>query len=370
MDKILNYAEIQTIISALGCGIGEDELDIARMRYGKIIIMTDADVDGSHIRTLLLTFFFRHMKPLITHGRVFIAQPPLYLVQRRRTKKYVLNEREMRTTLTGLGLDGTRLELRDYDGKKTQPARVEEIQGAKLQELNDLLVALADRIHILERRGLTFPALLDRRKNGKLPTHWLVVNGEDIFCYSDDEYESLLAGYARQAVVDDENGNAPGEHAPEEAETDQAVRIERRAELHEVRKIEDLLAKLDQRGLPVDDYYTIREESVSGDKPPARYVLINEDDVHELDNISQIAPGIREIGSKGIEIKRFKGLGEMNADELWETTMDPERRMLLRVRAEEAEEAERMFSLLMGDNVEKRRGFIEENALTVKNLDV
>ena len=123
-------------------------------------------------------------------------------------------------------------------------------------------------------------------------------------------------------------------------------------------------------GLSLEDLFRSREESVTGEKEPAKYVLLNEDEKVELDNISQIAPGVRQIGSKGIEIKRFKGLGEMNAEELWETTMDPNRRVLLRVRAEEAEEAERMFSLLMGDDVERRRQFIEEHALEVKNLDV
>jgi DNA gyrase subunit B len=142
------------------------------------------------------------------------------------------------------------------------------------------------------------------------------------------------------------------------------------AELHEVKDIERLIGKLKTRGLTVDDYFLAREEAVTGEKEPAKFALVNEDVELEVDNIAGITPGIRELGGRGIEIKRFKGLGEMNADELWETTMDPERRKLLRVKAEEAEEAERMFSVLMGDNVEMRRHFIEEHALEVKYLDV
>ena len=148
-------------------------------------------------------------------------------------------------------------------------------------------------------------------------------------------------------------------------------RLEKKAELHEVQEIERLVGKLkSQFNLTIDDYYTIREESVTGEKAPARYLLISEEERLEVDNISGIAAGIRQLGGGGMEIKRFKGLGEMNAGQLWETTMDPARRTLLRVRAEEAEEAERMFSVLMGDNVEMRRQFIEDHALEVKNLDV
>jgi len=363
LDKILNFNEIQKIISALGCGIGEDEFDLTKLRYGKIIIMTDADVDGSHIRTLLLTFFFRHMKPLIENGHVFIAQPPLYLVSRKRHKEYVIDEGQMRKTLVNLGLENTTLKIMDTSGKK--PKVASEFNGAKLRDLIEILEQLSEKVHVVERRGLDFSVLMDKRKGGKLPTHWMVVNGEEKFCHSQGEYADLLTQYSEAILDEDEgsngNGNANGNATP---------RIRRRAELHEVKDLEKLIAKLAKHGLSVEDYYLKREESVTGEKEPAKYILVNEDEPTELENVSEIAPGIRKVGSKGMEIKRFKGLGEMNADELWETTMDPERRVLLRVQSEEAEEAERMFSLLMGDNVERRRGFIEEHALEVKNLDV
>ena len=354
LDRILAFPEIPKIVSALGVGIGEDEFDITKLRYGKIIIMTDADVDGSHIRTLLLTFFFRYMKPLITNGRIYIAQPPLYLVSRKRHKEYVIDERQMRKTLVKLGLDGTTLQVRDTAGDGQV---VQEFADEQLAELVTIFERLADNIRILQRRGLDFEMLMANRKDDQLPTHWLVIDSDNVFCHSAAEYEKVLLEYA-----DDE---------PDDEQAGQSIsRIRKRAELHEIRQITDAISQLKGFGISIDDYFGQREESVTGEKAPAKYALVGEDDVIELDNISQIAPGVRQAGSKGIEIKRFKGLGEMNADQLWETTMDPDKRVLLRVQAEDAEEAERMFTLLMGDDVQRRRAFIEEHALEVKNLDI
>ena len=369
LDRILNFAEIQKIISALGCGIGVEEFDLAKLRYGKIIIMTDADVDGSHIRTLLLTFFFRYLKPLLTNGRIFIAQPPLYLVTRKRHKEYILDEQQMRKSLISLGLDGTVLEVRDTTSDNGNDGDViKQFKGAKLAGLVDMLELLGEKVRIVERRGLAFKELMGNRKDGKLPTHWLVIGGENVFCHSTREYEAVLAEHAEHEL-EDENGNGNG--AAKSSGAAETARIQKRSELHEVKEIEKIFDKLKKRGLSVEDYFARREESVTGEKSPAKYVLVgDEGEENPLDNIAEIAPGVRKIGSKGIEIKRFKGLGEMNADQLWETTMDPERRILLRVRTDEAEEAERMFSLLMGDNVEMRRNFIEEHALEVKNLDI
>ena len=371
LDKILNFNEIQTIISAMGCGIGEDEFDVEKRRYNKIIIMTDADVDGSHIRTLLLTFFFRHMKPLITGGHVFVAQPPLYQVARKKRSEYVINEGQMRTTLLDLGLDGATLEIRDNSGKKTKI--LASFSGAKLRELMELLDDLADKIRILQRRGLDFANVLaNRSTEAKLPTHWMVVNGRNLFFNSQDEYDKFMAKRADKLVAaEDENGNGEEMTDEQRAEHEQKLRrVQKRAQLHESKDIDKLIAKLRTRGLDIEDYFLKRDEAVTGELAPAKYVLVTDSDPLELDNVADIAPGVRALGGRGIEIKRFKGLGEMNADQLWDTTMDPERRILQRVQADEAEEAERMFSLLMGDNVERRRQFIEENALSVKNLDV
>ncbi|MCK5114025.1 MAG: DNA gyrase subunit B, partial [Phycisphaerae bacterium] len=338
--------------------------------------MTDADVDGSHIRTLLLTFFYRHMKPLIMGGHIFIAQPPLYLVARRKHKQYVRDEQQMRATLASLGLDGTTLEIRDIDNKKNPKAVIDSFTGAKLKEIVDLLDDLADRLRIVELRGLNFTMLMDNRsKEGKLPTHWLVINSKNVFFPSQEKYNEFMAKRADKLVDADENGNGDGdadsETAPDpEAKAAAQRLVQKRAELHEVHDIEKLIAKLKTRGIDIKDFFLEREESVTGELSAAKYALVGEGEDMELASVADIAQGVRALGGRGIEIKRFKGLGEMNADELWETTMDPERRVLLRVRAEEAEEAERIFPLLMGDNVELRRQFIEDNALSVKNLDI
>ncbi|MCY2928093.1 MAG: DNA gyrase subunit B, partial [Planctomycetota bacterium] len=187
LDRILNSEEIQKIVQALGCGIGEEEFDIAKLRYGKIIIMTDADVDGSHIRTLLLTFFFRYLKPLIMNGNICIAQPPLYLITRKKHREYVLEEKQMRKTCTELGMDQTRLEVRDVAGKK--PKVVATFEKAKLKELIELLDDMADKAEIVHRRGIAFSELLSHRnKEGRLPTHWMILNGRNLFFHSRAEY--------------------------------------------------------------------------------------------------------------------------------------------------------------------------------------
>jgi len=358
LERILNFPEIPKVVSALGCGIGEDEFDISKLRYGKIIIMTDADVDGSHIRTLLLTFFFRYMKSLITEGKIYIAQPPLYLVTRKKRKQYVLDEHQMRNSLSDLGIDSCKLQIRDHSGP--EPVVVKEFAAAQLRRLLNVLERLAEGTRILLRRGLSFEQLMHHRRDGKLPTHWLVVDQADIFCYSPEQYEQVLSEHTDTELQEED----------EPDQQRQPSRIQKRAELHEVKDITAAIDELKDLGVSIEDYFLEREETVTGERPPAKYVLITDDGEIPLDNVAQIASGIRQAGSKGIEIKRFKGLGEMNADELWETTMDPERRKLIRVRAEEAEEAERIFSLLMGADVARRRAFIEEHALEVKNLDV
>ncbi|MDY7009768.1 MAG: DNA topoisomerase (ATP-hydrolyzing) subunit B, partial [Planctomycetota bacterium] len=361
IDKVLSFNEIRHIVAALDCGIGNDEVNISKCRYGKIVIMTDADVDGSHIRTLLLTFFFRHMKPLILNGRVFIAQPPLYLVTRRKHSEYVLDEGAMRATLINLGLEGASLQIRGGAGKQ----KATELKGAKLRELLEILDELAEKVHVVERRGLRFANLMANRKRGKLPTHWLVLDGKDVFCHSSNDFDKVLNEYA-DTLIDDESGNGNGTGDDGNGQP----RLQKKAELHEVRDIEKIITKLTACGLDIEDFFLVRTESVTGEKPPAKFILINDDTTLEIDNIAGITAAVRELGSKGMEIRRFKGLGEMNANQLWETTMDPQRRTLLRVRADEAEEAERMFSVLMGNNVELRREFIKDHALEVKNLDV
>ncbi|MFN4243317.1 MAG: DNA topoisomerase (ATP-hydrolyzing) subunit B [Tepidisphaerales bacterium] len=382
LAKMLDHEEICTIISALGCGIRE-EFNLEDRRYGKVIIMTDADVDGSHIRTLLLTFFFRHMQELIRAGRVFVAQPPLYQVTRKKKVEYVLNDRVMKQTLIELGIEGTQLVIRDPETLET----LRTIEGDELRRVVELLVKVDDVVRILERRGIPFASFIERRDAaGRLPQFLVVVGGEERFFHSAEEREEYLRR-AQLVVQTDLPATAPNPAAP--AGPDAAtttppgttsppgttpapgtVRVQKNVELHEVRDLERTFAALAPYGLLLDDYLLTQEESVSGEKLPTKFLLISDGVSHEVAGVGQILPEIYKLGRTGIEIKRFKGLGEMNAEELWETTLDPARRTLLRVTLEEAGEAERMFSVLMGEDVERRRQFIEEHALEVKNLYV
>jgi len=353
--KMLSHEAIRTIISALGTGFRE-EFDISKRRYGKIIIMTDADVDGSHIRTLLLTFFFRHMVDLIKGGRVYVAQPPLYQVTRRKKSEYVLNERAMRKALTDLGLEGTELIVRDDDGRTAK-----KIGGEELVKVVELLARLEELAKVISRRGIDFADYLGKRdETGALPHYFVVIDGEDFFPADQKQRDELLR--KRELVV--------GEHVEGKSNGDGAAALQKNQELHEARELESIFAALQQHGLTIDDYFLTQEESISGEKLATKYALASEDKLISVAGVAQIVPEILALGKSGLEIKRFKGLGEMNSEQLWETTLDRTKRVLLRVTLEEAGEAERLFSVLMGEDVERRRQFIEDHALEVKNLDV
>ena len=370
--KMLGHEEIRTIISALGCGI-RDDFNIDKRRYGKIVIMTDADVDGSHIRTLLLTFFFRHMQELIRAGRIFVAQPPLYQITRRKKVDYVLNDRVMKQTLTDLGLDGTQLAIRDADTAE----ETRRLAGDELRRVVELLTKLEEIVKIIERRGINFASFLERRDaHGHLPQYRVVVGGEEKFFHTADERDEYLR--RAQLIVQSEVPAMPVAPAadglptpivPDPAELT-LNRLHKNTELHEVKELERLFVSLEQHGLLIDDYFLTQEESVAGEKLPTKFLLVSDSTTTEVAGVGAILSEILKLGRHGIEIKRFKGLGEMNAEELWETTLDPAARVLFRVTLEEAGEAERLFSILMGEDVERRRQFIEEHALEVKNLDV
>jgi DNA gyrase subunit B len=407
IDKMLGHEEIRTIVQALSCGIGVQEFDIGKLRYGKLVIMTDADVDGSHIRTLLLTFFFRQMPELIRQGRVYIAQPPLYKVTRKKNVEYVKNEATMRKTLTDLGLDGTTLIVRDNKSGK----EVTRYKGAELRKVMSVLEQVGEVATITQRRGLPFERMIGVwAATKKLPHYRVILDGKETMFESQDEYEAYVEKNkiaeieaAAKAVDTDgdvaaTNGNGDGAangdgngngHAKtngavnpalkkiskaEKLETKKAAqrRLEKNEELHENKKLADLIGQLDALHLPIADWYSRIEETDSGEKKMTRFLLESDEGKYKKDvaGTGELVGEIHDIGRQGIEIGRFKGLGEMNAEELWITTMDPARRTLLRVTLEGASNAEAMFSTLMGENVERRRQFIEDHALDVKNLDV
>ena len=352
LHRILSHEEIVEIIKALGTGIGAEDFNIEKLRYGRVIIMTDADVDGSHIRTLLLTFLFRHMRPLIDKGVVYIAQPPLYQLSRGKRKEYVLDDPGLHGRLTELGFDGARLRVARPDAEPL------EIESERLERLLGLIEEI-DRVgRTLARRGIPLePFVRGRLHNGQLPRWRASVGGEESFHFEESEFEALRAAQ------------------PEGVEVT-------RTELPETGRLASALRGLTDFGCSVEDLFMQREEQVTGDLTDAVFALISgSDDVRELNNLMETPAGVRAIGQKGLELKRFKGLGEMNKEELWETTMDPSNRVLRRVVVSEdaddpdqaeidARETDILFSILMGEDVEKRRAFIETNAIHVKNLDV
>jgi DNA gyrase subunit B len=406
IDKVLGFEEIRTLIAALKCGIGAD-FDISKLRYGKVIIMTDADVDGSHIRTLLLTFFFRQMPELIRRGHVYIAQPPLYQIAKGKSSRYVLNERTLAQALTDLGLDGAQLLVRDIENAEPgETPRVETtIEGADARRLILALTRLGDLVEIAERRGVRFLDLLATRKDGELPTHKLATQTETIYAWSESEALEALTerGWrlAEEAADEDDetadnDAPSPDIDSPEYAESKRLSTepVATLRELHENREITAIFSELQTMGIDPDDYGLIQEESVTGESLPARFAWATTNtaqkqtstpdddatgDAHvpanakivEAPNIPSILASLHQIGRRGMEIKRFKGLGEMDAEQLWETTMDPDKRTLFRVQWEHASgAASSLFSLLMGEQVEPRRKYIEDHALEVKNLDV
>ncbi|MFO0893618.1 MAG: DNA gyrase subunit B [Phycisphaerales bacterium] len=387
LDKVLAFEEIRTLIQALQCGIGED-FDIAKLRYGRVIIMTDADVDGSHIRTLLLTFFFRQMPELVRQGKIYIAQPPLYQVARGKSEEYVLNDRRMNEVLVELALRNSVLAIRDDRGEVT-----ERVEGDELRRVVRALHRVDELVQVVQLRGIPFPALLEARERDpsgqrRLPTLQVVWQDGDALCFSEAEARKVLeergllldelagshaTGAARPATQAAGAATGANGHAGNGAVPARAAQIRT---LHENRELERLFAQLSESGLSIDDWSLVQEEAVTGEKLPTRYGWIVEGEkgkpaeMVEAPSIPAILRTLHEVGRRGIEVKRFKGLGEMEPVQLWVTTMDPARRTLLRVSWNQASQADSLFAVLMGEDVEQRRSYIERHALEAKNLDV
>jgi DNA gyrase subunit B len=358
-DKVLANEEIQSMIQAIGTGIGADQ-DVAKRRYDKVIIMTDADVDGSHIRTLLLCFFYRQMFGLISGGHVYVAQPPLFRVKSKKDTWYVQTNEEMRQQLLDRGLKDSQLQL--DRGKK--------IGGEKMARLASILATMEEAILALERRGISLKAHAQRPRDeqGRLPVHHVFIAGQEHWFHSAAERDAFLereeaAGGKELAVAEtpqvpaeEGNGQPNGKHTQ--------VHM---TELHEVRTINSGLASL-RTEFSFDIDMLIPQERTGSEEP--RYVLKKGEHEVPLEDLRSLAHAIRELGQKGLTVTRFKGLGEMNAEELRETTLDPANRTLIKVTMQETAAADDMFRVLMGEKVEPRREFIEKHALEVRNLDV
>ncbi len=368
LDKVLQNTEIRTMITAVGTGIGDGEgegsFNLEKLRYHKIIIMTDADVDGSHIRTLLLTFFYRQMPLLVRQGFVYIAQPPLYQITRKKRVEYVDDDNQLNKILIQLGTED--VQLRNVaDGAELNPKQ--------LAEILELLVALDKFDRALRRHGGDFADYVEHRhpQTHELPRHLVKLrqgNDETVHYFHTEE---ALRTFGEEnpdlGLFGEEETEAGLEKAGERKPADGVghPRRARHVEIHESKAIEGLLVKLANKGLRVEHYAAQDKplfELVEGEGEKAQ--------VKPLFSIPEILTGVKEAGRRGLQIKRFKGLGEMNPKELFETTMNPARRKLLRIELTDAVEAEEMFTKLMGDEVEPRRQFIEDNALNVRNLDI
>jgi DNA gyrase subunit B len=402
IDKALAHEEIRAMITALGMGVGNNDVDITKVRYGKVILMTDADVDGSHIRTLLLTFFFRQMKPLIEHGNVYIAQPPLYSIKKGKSMQYIKDDGEKVKVMVKRAAEG--LVVRYGEGA----AKVEGKDLARfmtvLKEYLDLLDKVDKRLRdedvteLLPRLDLT--KHVDFEGDRKTPPKKI------------EKLEKELKKLQKDRKVKEVERRLDGEHNSRRAFKEVESRFDEEHNLWEVRYVNSqgaehlinwelassaecrqMISKFKQIEPYMEPPFVV--ESVAkaataeeadesgdsegaeqsdgkGDKKTAKAAPKRkpETEVVEKANARDLFAYVEEQGSKGYEIKRYKGLGEMTAPQLWETTMDPERRTLLSVKLEDIAECETIFTTLMGEDVEARRKFIEENALDVKNLDI
>ncbi|MBI1357090.1 MAG: DNA topoisomerase (ATP-hydrolyzing) subunit B [Acidobacteria bacterium] len=340
-DKMLGHEEIRAMITALGTGIGVDDFDPAKLRYHKIILMTDADVDGSHIRTLLLTFFFRQMRDLIERGHIFIAQPPLYLIKRGKKENYIKDEREFTREVIDMAIDGVSVEV----GRNGAPGRVLEAETLRSFLLN--LDEYAGLFHKLQRRFRN-PGVIEMLSDASLDL-------DSLEHFRDRAHLESIVAKLRALdldvhLFDDELHSAHGISFRDDAEGERILDVEQ-ASTPEYRRLRASAKKLGELN-----------------KPP--FLVVGKKAQHTIEKPLALLNHLKGEAMRDASIQRYKGLGEMNADQLWSTTMNADTRRLLQVRIEDAVETEDIFSTLMGESVEARRKFIGDNALDVKNLDI
>ena len=364
LDKMLNNDEIRTIITALGVGIGE-EFDISKLRYSKLVLMCDADVDGSHIRTLLLTFLYRQMKELIEKGHVYIAQPPLYKIKRGKREEYINTEEQMNNILIDMGQENTSLYM--FKGKKRNQKPFTPKQFSDILALLFELDALA---HSMYRKGVNLSFYIKKydQKTKKMPIYMVKVDGKYQFIYTDAELAKLVENEEKskgkvEIVEEDANGNS-----------DSSQKLDL-IEFYEAEDILNIKQKLEKFSIDINLYEEEEVESENKNKEKQKqtqtqtqtqtpvFMLVAENGKEiELFSLKEMISAVKKIAHEGMSVQRYKGLGEMNPDQLWVSTMDPESRTLLRVTLEDAVKADEIFTILMGDVVEPRREFIERHA--------
>jgi DNA gyrase subunit B len=337
-DKMLAHEEIRALITALGTGIGKDDFDVSRLRYGKVIIMTDADVDGSHIRTLLLTFFYRQMPELVERGHVFIAQPPLYLIRKGKKVQYIHDEKEFRREVMRRATEDHAVEISDG-------AKKSKLEGG---DLTNFLMALAEYVEIFSK--------LEKRFGDARPVNAM-----------------LKAELGKKMELEDKTKLDAIANDLKAQGFKTTVKLDEEHNLYTLAYSTETLAErtIDWEQVSSADYrrlLDLHKRVRTFDKPP--FLLSTNGTQITIENRVQLLEHVMAVGKKAFTVQRFKGLGEMNPNQLWETTMDAEQRTLLQVRVEDHVEADSIFTVLMGDAVEPRRQFIQENALEVKNLDI
>ncbi|NQZ70321.1 MAG: DNA topoisomerase (ATP-hydrolyzing) subunit B, partial [Lentisphaeria bacterium] len=347
LDKLLNNKEIQAMIAAVGTGIGSEDFDIEKARYHRIILMTDADVDGSHICTLLLTFFFRHMKHMIEAGYIYIAKPPLYKVTRRKKVQYVENDAQLDKYLIDLAVEDLNItRLGDSGG---------EVPAEAVKDLIRIVGRIKTLAASLTRYGIVVEDYLGRLKDGELPSYRIQVRRhdgtlEEFYAYNESESAEITARIDAELRVDEEKVESETAEGEEGEAVEETVELHHQIDIthiHEASAFKEITAELESHEIKLMQTFegeeAIYEISAGNNEPEA------------VTSLNALYEKVKENGRKGNEISRYKGLGEMDADQLWETTMDPTRRKMLKVTMDDAFEAERIFTLLMGDEVEPRR---------------
>jgi len=333
ITKVLSNDEIRTLVTAIGGGIGKDEFNIEKVRYHKIIIMTDADVDGAHIRTLLLTFFYRQMLPLIEHGYVYIACPPLYKVKKDKKEFYVDTEQQLQEMLLKEVSEHIKIK---FNNKSLDDSK-------EIYELLKTIINANTLLTKLRNKSVSIEEFLEFYKKGKFPISVLTYNKQKKFIFSEKEYRETKEEFLKQTL---------------------GTEVEVLYYFKELWEFEPL-----QKNLTKLEKFNLKDLLLQTGEPKVSLVTDKKEE-YQIKDITEFANIINEISKSGFEIQRYKGLGEMNPEQLWGTTMNPKTRKLIKVEIEDAYEADRIFSTLMGEKIEPRRAFIEAHALEVKNLDI
>ena len=367
-DKMLTHEEIRTIIAALGCGIGQDEFDASKLRYHRVIIMTDADVDGSHIRTLLLTFFYRQMRDLVDRGHIYIAQPPLFRAKRGRQETFIKDERDMELFLL----------RRAAESRTLVASNGKEISGELLERRLEQLMTFRKLLQVVERRGPARKAILAMLEgDARDKTFWGdrgSVSALADHLRTSDVTTTVADDTEHQAYAVEMDDRSAGYSRPHRLDLDFVTTAEFRTLLGSYQDVRDLMTGAVTIRTSAAQVAEAEEAEPADETAPAAEPVRPAKAAHEPDRTVESLDDLVEYfvaaGRRSLTINRYKGLGEMNPDTLWETTMDPSKRTLLQVKADDHLEADQMFTTLMGDQVEPRRKFIEDNALDVKNLDI